>query len=74
MKMPNKSRNTLTMIRNIHGERFMLMSHSAICCGMPSMVSTHANEADSPMMISTDADSSAERDRMSGSIFHSSVR
>ena len=38
------------------------------------MVSIQAKEADSPMMISTEADSSAERARMSGSAFHSSVR
>ena len=75
MKMPNSSRNTLTMMRNIHGDEVHARpSHSASVCGTPSMVSTQANEADRPMMISTEAESSAERARMSGSAFHSSVR
>ena len=74
MKMPNSSKKMLTKIRNIHGDRFMLMMKSASSCGSPSMVKIQANADDKPMMISTEAVSKAERAKMSGSAFHSSVR
>ena len=48
--------------------------HSVTCCGTRDTVSTHANAADIATMISTDAVISAERDRIAGSIRHSSER
>ncbi len=52
----------------------MLVIQLAMLCGTPSMVKIHAKEADMPMIKRTDAVSRAERDRMSGTAFHSKVR
>ncbi len=74
MKIPNKSRSTFTASRNASGDSCMPMIQSVRCCGTRDTVSTHANAADMPTMISTEAVISAERARMPGSIFQSSVR
>ena len=62
----------MTANRNASGDSCMPTIHAVSCCGTRETVSTHANAADIATMMSTDAVISAERDRIAGSIRHSS--
>ena len=74
MKMPKISKKMFTAIKNVKADMSCPPIHSASLMGKPSMVKIQAKALDVPMMMSTEAVMRAERDKMSGTAFHSSVR
>ena len=74
MKMPKSNKKMLMTIKKVHGLSCISTIQLATVCGTPSMVKIQANDADMPMMRNTEAVNKAERDKMSGTAYHSRVR
>lgn len=74
MKMPKINKKMLTAIKKVKADMSCAPIHSASLMGRPSMVKIHAKALEVPMMMSTEAVINAERDKMSGTAFHSNVR
>ena len=72
--MPKSNKKILTTIRKVQAFKCMPAIQLATACGTPSIVKIQAKEADIPMINSTEAVSSAERNKMFGTAFHSRVR